>query len=318
MHLIGSRFVRLASAACVIAVATLAANPPPRPAPERDVVVANRSDRTINEIYASPSSSDDWGPDRLGDATIEPGKSRRVAVGPGRECGFDLEIIYHDASREERRGVDVCRNHLLAFDASRAVSPPGLDAGEHRVVIVNQDNRPIQQVLISPAESGDWGDDRLLDSLSVGAMETVSYRGTCLADMRVVFDNRSAEERRGLDLCALGGITILPGWTTSPTTLQPTALAQPMDVPLTVMVVNHSGHSISELHVNADASHERGADLLGSALLEEGGQIAVDIARPRGACRFTARVVYGGKIPDQDISGLDLCREPTFIVPPRA
>ena len=102
------------------------------------------------------------------------------------------------------------------FDGSGAVAPPGTQVGTHAVTILNGAGRPIQQVQVSPAEAGDWGDDLLgHDSLSVGDRATVTYRGGCLADLRVVFDNRSAEERRELDLCALRGVRVQPGWTTA-------------------------------------------------------------------------------------------------------
>jgi hypothetical protein len=286
---------------------------------DRDEVFANHSDRTINEIYASPTNSEDWGPDRLGDATIEPGQSRRITLGPGG-CLFDIQIVYNDAAREERRGVDVCRTRLLAFDASTAVPPQDADTGTHVVAIANQSGRPIQQVLISPAQAGDWGDDRLGNSsLSVGDTQNVSYRGDCLADLRIVFDNRSAEERRGLDLCALGGVTIRPGWTTADelTPMRPTqaAAAAPK---LNVTIVNHSGRSLSRVYVYPEGAASLGSDQLGPAPLEDGAEVNVEIDRPVGACRFSARIVYGGKVPNQDLSGLDLCHEPTMIVPPRS
>ena len=51
-------------------------------------------------------------------------------------------------------------------------------------------------------------------AISVGDSRTLTYHGTCTADLRVVFDNRAAEERRGLDLCATPMLVIHPGWTT--------------------------------------------------------------------------------------------------------
>jgi hypothetical protein len=34
-------------------------------------------------------------------------------------------------------------------------------------------------------------------------------------DIRVVFENRAAEERRGVDLCRRASLSIEPGWTTT-------------------------------------------------------------------------------------------------------
>ncbi len=182
---------------------------------EREVSVVNHAKRTINELYISPVTSGEWGADRLGDGTIAPGGARRVRLAPGSDCKVDVQVVYDDASREERHGADICRERQLAFDGSQAVLPAGLNAGAHPVVIVNEAARPIQQVLISPADSGDWGDDLLgQHSLSTGERTTLTYHGSCLADVRIVYDNRSAEERRNVDVCTLHGVDIRPGWTT--------------------------------------------------------------------------------------------------------
>jgi hypothetical protein len=120
--------------------------------------VLNQSSRPINELYVSPQTADQWGEDRLGDRTLEPGASLRVHLGRTRGCVFDFKIIYDDASREEQRGVDLCRTRQLAFDGSAATPAPDSDAA-HSVTLVDQSAAPIQQVFISPAEANQWGDD---------------------------------------------------------------------------------------------------------------------------------------------------------------
>ena len=49
----------------------------------------------------------------------------------------------------------------------------------------------------------------------MAAQRVVTWHGDCNADLRVVFENHAAEERRGIDLCALPTISIQPGWTTA-------------------------------------------------------------------------------------------------------
>lgn len=308
--------------AALLGLLLLTAAAPPA---ERELSVANRSDRTINELYVSPVSSQDWGADRLGDVTIEPRRTRRLRIrldsdhASSGECLFDVQIVYSDASREERRRVDLCHTRRLAFDASDAVAPAGDESGGHPVLIDNESELPIQQVLISPAEAGDWGDDRLAaGSISVGETQAVMYRGGCLADVRVVFENRGAEERRGLDLCALRGVTIRPGWTTAPRLEPPRpAVARTPPLPLSITVVNHAGRAIQELYLFEENASDHGPERLGSTPLDDGGQVVIDMLRPPGSCRYRARVVYGGKTPNQDLGALDVCHEPTLVVPPR-
>ena len=187
------------------------------PLGEREVTVLNGSPRPINEIYVSPESADQWGEDRLGEQMLEPGDSLRLHLGRTRECIFDAKVVYDDASREETRGLNLCRIHQITFDGSTATAPPETGA-EHSVTLVNHARRPIQQVFISPAAANQWGDDRLAaGSISVGDRRAVTWHGACSVDLRVVFENRAAEERRGVDLCATPVLSIEPGWTTADT-----------------------------------------------------------------------------------------------------
>jgi hypothetical protein len=203
--------------ACLLALPLRAETPrgPSAPLGERDITITNRSDRPINEIYISPTAAETWGVDRLDEATIAPGGTTRIRLGRTRDCSFDVQIIYDDATREDRIGLDVCRNHQLSVDGRAATPLPGLFGTTHLVTLQNRSPRPIRQVFISPAYAEQWGDDMLSQQLAEGDSVQLPYRGDCAADLRVVFANRAAEERRGLDLCATPALIIVPGWTTA-------------------------------------------------------------------------------------------------------
>ena len=201
--------------ACVLALARPAVAQEPQA--EREITVLNHSQKVINEIYISPATSDQWGADWLGEHTIGVGGSQRLRLGRTRTCVFDAKVIYEDASREENRGVNICHTRVIAFDGSGATMPPET-AAEHEVTLVNNAPRPIQQVYLSPAEAAQWGDDRLANSsLSVADRIRLVWRGDCVVDLRIVFDNRAAEERRGVDVCSTPVLSIEPGWTTKDT-----------------------------------------------------------------------------------------------------
>lgn len=283
------------------------------PEPERDAVVVNHARRPVLEVYISPANVDEWGEERLGDHRIGPGESSRVKLGHLRDCAFDVQAVYDDASEEERHGIDLCRNHLVTFDGTAVTRPKVSKGASHRVTLANAAARPIQQVFVSPADSGDWGADLLGDSLSVADKSDVTYRGTCVADLRVVFDNRSAEERRGLDLCAMGGVVIQPGWTTTASlTVPPGAGSEPVRL----TVVNHAGHAVRQLYLFPD-NGDRGPDVLNGDVLADGGSVGVQVNRPRGVCRFDAHMIYGGKLADQDLTDLDVCKSAQVTLPPR-
>jgi hypothetical protein len=195
------------------------------PGSERELVVTNHAALSMNEIYISPASADQWGADWLGEHRLEAGGFIRLRLGRTRACVFDLKIIYADASSEEQRGVNLCRLRQVAFDGLAAAPASGLGVA-HSITLVNQSARPIQQVFISPAESNQWGDDRLGEgSISVADRRSVTWHGNCNVDLRVVFENRAAEERRGIDLCALPLLGIAPGWTTTDIPALPKATA---------------------------------------------------------------------------------------------
>lgn len=211
---------RLVPLVVLLATLSSARAEPPRPVigplGDRELAITNRSEQGILELYVSPAAADSWGQDQLGDDTLDPRKIVRLKLGRMRDCVFDVLVVYEDTSREENRGVNVCRTHDLAFDGSHA-SAPVEPAGPTRSVTVSNGSRlPIQQLFLSPPDAVQWGDDRLTPSaLSTGEERAVTFRGDCNADVRVVFSNRAAEERRGLNLCAHPRLVIAPGWTTA-------------------------------------------------------------------------------------------------------
>lgn len=190
--------------------------PPLAPIGERDVLVDNHSSRAIDELYVSAQDADSWGQDRLNDDELAPAKSVHLNLGRSRECNFDLLAVYDDASREESRGINLCRDHEVAFDGTHLIAAPEALGPPRSVTVVNDSPRPIQQLYFSPPDAAQWGDDLLVTSaISVGEKRRIEFHGDCNADVRVVFANRAAEERRGLDLCRFPELRVRPGWTTS-------------------------------------------------------------------------------------------------------
>ena len=191
------------------------ARPTLGPIGEREVTVVNHSKHGMVELYVSPQSADSWGQDELGDDVLDIGHNVHLRLGRMRECSFDVLAVYDDTSREEVRGLNLCHVRVVVFDGHSASLPEQPPGPARSVTVANASALPIQQLYLSPPDAAQWGDDRLAQAaLSVGEERAVEFRGDCLADVRVVFTNRAAEERRGLDLCANPKLTIEPGWTT--------------------------------------------------------------------------------------------------------
>ena len=74
--------------------------------------LVNQSGRVIEQFYASPSSAQGWGPDRLGEngvapLGVPPGQYRPVRL-PQGECSYDLRWVWQGGQAGERRGVNAC------------------------------------------------------------------------------------------------------------------------------------------------------------------------------------------------------------------
>jgi hypothetical protein len=310
------RFGVLLLALCLSALPALAEPPAPRARPAaRELTVVNHSARPIYQLRISPSDADQWGDDRLGEATIAPGGSYRANLGRTAECRFDIQVIYDDVSREERRGVDLCRGRSFVFDGKAAVVQADPFAATRALSLANRAGRPIRQVFVSPASADQWGDDLApAPGIPAGQTGQVSYRGGCMADLRVVYDNRAAEERRGIDICAAPALLLRPGWTTAETvpTLPPPPSADE------VTVFNLSGRVVTELYLRPESGTGGNEDdLLGNSVMQAGARLTLPF--PRGSqCRFVARVLYGGDRGAVEQPGIDLCQGGTITLdPPR-
>lgn len=190
--------------------------------------LVNRSNRTIYEAYASPSSDSNWGQDRLGQNVIPAGRSFVLRL-PQGECIYDVRVVYERAGgpAEERRNINLCNLTELAFDGSRAQAqqqggqrPPQQQqqqrpqqagpTGNPSFNLVNQGRATVMEVYASLTTDQNWGPDRLgADTVAPGAVYPVRLpEGPCMYDIRFVYDNGQPQERRNVNLCEVTNITV--------------------------------------------------------------------------------------------------------------
>lgn len=269
-------------------------------APRREAVVANASDRTIREFYASARAPAVWGPDRLREEVLAPGASFTLRL-RGAACLWDLRAVYEDDGQETKQAVDLCATREVAFDGSGAPRPP-----ERRVTLVNRHGATVQEVYLSGAMAEEWGPDLLGEEvLPRGARREVGARlRECEADLRIVFDERrAAEERAGVNLCQTAVIVLRPGWT----------LAERLDEgeapdtgprPGSVRLRNAGAVPVVELYADPPGA-PRGADRLGRTVLGVGESL--DFAPPEEAgCLADLTAVFrDGR--DVSLPRTDLC-----------
>ena len=271
-------------------------------APQRELAVINRGQRIVVELFASPADVDDWGDERLNGEQVLPGKQTRLRLGASRECNWDVKVTYDDRSTEENRDFNVCRLRQVSFDGSRALAAP-VDPGPVRTLpIQNAAVRRIDQVYISPPDADGWDENRLEGQIASGASGSVTFRGECIADIRIVYETRAAEERRAVDLCKLSRLVVTPGWTLAD---DPSAEPEPPRGEQTVLV-NRSGRAITQLFVFPDGG-PNGEDRLGSTTLENEQRKQIELGRGQ-PCSFTIKAIFGTGTPDLERTGVNLCR----------
>lgn len=169
--------------------------------------VSNRSGRTINEVKVSSSSENSWGNDLLG-ANVLPSGSR-LRVYP-RGCVNDIQVIYDNGARDERRQVNTCNLTEVVFGAGAGAAPnrQQLTGADFRVW--NRSGRTISEIYVSSSANQSWGRDRLgNDVLGPGRFWTIRQGETgCSFDLRAVFDNGRVFEQRNINACQISEFEI--------------------------------------------------------------------------------------------------------------
>jgi len=209
----------------------------------------------------------------------------------------DLRAVYDDDSSVERRNVDICRERTQAF---RNAEP------DTEVTVVNNHGRTLFQLYFRPGRSGDdWGPDRLGNgTVDTGERETIRFsaQGQCVFDIRVVFDNDSAEERKGVNLCENRQVVFRPGWTTDDQVPTDPGGAAPPQGPSArpgpgrpapsapgapaagggTTFRNQGSVPIVRLSIDAAGAQAPGPDRLGDAVIGPGASLALE--PPQGIC----------------------------------
>ena len=193
----------------LIALLMLAAALPARAqGSDPSFTLVNRGTQPLRELYVTPAGDPDWGRNRLDRGTLPPGGRFEVQRRRDGNCVMDIRAVFAGGHSEERRGLNTC-----AIDAVAVGEPAGQKAkpsDDPSIRLVNRGKQAIAEFYASPAGSGSWGDNRLTQGPLPPATEKlvrIAPTGACLFDLRVVFADRNAVEKKRADLCR---ITDLP------------------------------------------------------------------------------------------------------------
>lgn len=180
--------------------------------------LVNDTGRVIERAFVSSSRVSDWGPDILGTGVLPPGN--RVWVTPNfGDCVLDLRVTFQGGGEETRMQMNACNLSQVVFGRSGAgagasvggggtgaVIAPGRPVGNPSFWFVNGSGGTIREVYVSLSTDGNWGGDRLGQNvLQPGQRLQVSLPAgnTCQVDMRVVYMDGRAAERRRIETCSV-------------------------------------------------------------------------------------------------------------------
>lgn len=88
---------------------------------KQDFTLVNKTGYEIKEVYVSPTNSDDWEEDVLGQGVLEDSKKveikfHRAATG----CKWDLKVVYtDDGSSAVWHGMDLCEISKITIKYNR-------------------------------------------------------------------------------------------------------------------------------------------------------------------------------------------------------
>lgn len=279
--------------------------------PVRQAVIENAGSQTIRFLYAIPAQGPNqgetaWRGDRLGSEVIEAGQSFNLRL-RSPSCAVDIRAVYSDDEAEEKRGLDICQTPRVAFDGSGVPRAPA-----RSVVVLNRHDAVIERLFLSASTDSDWGPDRLEDDvLARGERREVSLRAECEVDIRIVFPNGSAEERRRVNVCQMGVVTIRRGWTLA-SQVEDGGPADPSAPPGqgSIRLRNAAAVPMVELYTppaskSAEASAPRGNDRLGETVLGAGETLDLMPEERTGCLADLTAIFRDGRTVTRP--GLDLC-----------
>ena len=112
MRALSSMVVGFALGLCSVATQVVAG--------QQDFTIVNATGYQINEVYVSPSSSDDWLEDVMDRDVLPNGESVDIEFDRGEDqCKWDLKVTYDDGDEAEWTGFDLCSVSKITLKYSR-------------------------------------------------------------------------------------------------------------------------------------------------------------------------------------------------------
>jgi hypothetical protein len=267
--------------------------------PTLNVAITNASQVMLRELYVSARGAEAWGPDRLGAGVIDPGANLSIRLRT-RDCVFDLRAVYGDDREEVKARTDLCANRAISFDRSGIPRPPS-----RPLEVLNRHLVTVQELYISDSTETEWGPDRLgANVLERGSNLPLTVETGCEVDVRIVFPNGGAEERREVNICDTPRLVFAPGWVVETAADPGDGTGRRVAGPNALRLRNAGTLPVVELFAFAPGG-PRGEDRLGADTLPVGGTFEIDAPGPQACAADLLAVFRDGR--EVARSGVDLC-----------
>jgi hypothetical protein len=185
---------------------------------------------------------------------------------------------------------------LAALFPTAALAQP---AANPSFTLENRAGVAIKQFFATPGGRANWGRDRLDGrGLAAGAREAfrLPADGNCVYDLRVVFADGRAEDRRGLNTCQVKNV----------------AVGEPVAAARTFRLLNHGPVPVTEIAARAQGTDQWRTDHLPAGPIAPGSERNLALP-PGGQCVFDLRVTFAdGKTHEKHAA--DLCKSPDQAV----
>jgi hypothetical protein len=183
----------------------------PALAADASFTLVNRAKVAVRSLFVTPAGDANWGQNRLAGRPIPPGGSFLVKRRADGNCIMDIRAVFADGRTEERKALNTCEVDAVAVGMAAAPAATGKEPNDPSVRLVNRGTQAILEFYAAPAGRRDWGANRLEAGPLPAATEKlirIARTGDCLFDLRVVFADHTAKEKRNTDLCKIGDLPI--------------------------------------------------------------------------------------------------------------
>ncbi len=194
----------------------------------------------------------------------------------------------------------------LAMTAALAPGTGRADAPNPSFYLVNRSSQTINEVYASPPSATNWGADRLGDAqVAPGANAAIRLAadGNCMNDLRVVYEDGHADERRRVNTCTVDNISFGGPASTVPA-------GNPAHDP-SFRIVNRGQREVDEVYARLAGSRSWGADRLGDATIDADSYRVIQL--PAGQCMWDVRLVFDDG-PPLERRRINLCDVTDFPV----